>query len=418
MPSHAPVRVAYIVSRFPKITETFILSEVLELERLGLQIELFPLVHERQEALHPEAAGIMPRVRFASLLSSATVRSQWFWLRNSPGRYLRAWWRALWGNHRSLGFLARAFMIVPLAAHFARDMQRLDVDQVHGAWATHPALAAHVVNILTGIPYSFTIHSHELYIDRTMLEEKIRGARFYTTISDYNRQMIESIYGPAAVQNLHVVHCGVRPDVFRAAEQGPRGAAFNVLCVASLERHKGHRHLLEACAELQRSGVDLECVLVGDGPDRGSLEELADQLGLGGRVWFAGRQPTNRVVEFLQHADVVTLQSVMLPSGMSEGIPVSLMEAMSAERPVVASRLRGIPELVEHERTGLLVTPGDSSELAAALRRIHDQPQFAGRIAAAARDKVLREFNLSESATRLNELFTECSAASAMRSAA
>jgi glycosyltransferase involved in cell wall biosynthesis len=136
------------------------------------------------------------------------------------------------------------------------------------------------------------------------------------------------------------------------------------------------------------------------------LESLARELGIAEQVKFLGAQPAPRIVELLQHADVVTLQSVMLPNGMSEGIPVSLMEALSAERPVVASNLRGIPELVEHERTGLLVPPGDSRALASALLRIHDDPELAERMGRAGRQVVVREFDLRLNAAQLYELFT------------
>ena len=398
-------RIAYIVSRFPKISETFILNEMLELQRLGLEIELFSIVREREATVHPGAARMLEHAHFASLLSWPVVRSQWSWLVNEPGRYLRAWWRGIWGNRRSPGFLARAVVIVPVAAHFAREMVRLRIDRVHAAWGTHPALAAYIVQILTGIPYSFTVHSHELYIDRTMLDEKIDHAEFFTTISDYNRRMIASLYGPGAERKVRLVRCGVRPDVFRPPASCGRSAPFTIACVASLERHKGHRHLLEACAELRARAVDFRCVLVGDGPDRRMLEKLAAELQIAAHVEFLGRQPSQRVAELLQEADVVTLQSVMLPSGMSEGIPVSLMEALSCARPVIASNLRGIPELVEHGRTGLLIPPGDSRALASALLQIHDAPEDALRMGRAGRDVVVREFDQRLSAAQFYSLF-------------
>jgi len=401
-----PTRVAYIVSRFPKISETFILTEICELEKLGLEVELFSIVRQRETTLHPQASEKLPHVRFGRLSSRQCLAAQWFWLTREPGRYLRAWWRAIWGNRQSPAFLLRALMIVPVAAQFARQMQESNVERVHGAWATHPALAAYVIHALTGIPYSFTIHSHELYIDRTMLDEKIRCAQFFTTISDYNRRMIESLYGRDAAQKMRVVHCGVRPDVFRPPKQSGRSGQFRILCVASLELHKGHTYLLEACAGLHRRGIGFRCVLVGDGPDRAMLEHLASKLGISSNVEFLGRQPSPRVVELLQQADVVTLQSVMLPNGMSEGIPVSLMEAFSCARAVIASDLRGIPELVEHERTGLLVPPGDSRALEAALVRIHDDPELAARMGRAGRDKVVRDFDLRLSAANLYELFS------------
>ena len=404
--SKAVTRVGYIVSRFPKISETFILSEILALEDLGLPVTLFSILRENEDAIHPHAAEILPSVRFARLLSGEVIASQSYWLSRSPLRYVRAWWRAIWGNRSSLGFLLRALMIVPLAAHFAREAMRLRIDRMHGAWATHPALAAYVIHLLTGIPYSFTVHSHELYIDRTMLGEKIEHAEFFTTISDYNRQMIADLYGHEAERKLSVVHCGVRTDIFRPPLHTRKSGPFTIVCVASLERHKGHTVLLEACAELRRRGLEFRCQLVGDGEDRPMLEHLAANLGVANQIEFLGHQPSPRVLDLLQHADAVTLQSVMLPNGMSEGIPVSLMEALATERPVVASNLRGIPELVEHEYSGLLIPPGDSRALASALLRIYDDPELARRMGRAGRQKVMREFDLRLCAAQMYESFT------------
>ena len=415
----AAPRVGYIVSRFPKISETFILSEILELEDLGLPVTLFSILREHHEgAIHPRAAELMPRVRFARLYSRAVIASQLYWLARSPLRYARAWWRGIWGNRASFGFLLRALMIVPIAAHFAREAQRLSLERMHGAWATHPALAAYVIHLLTGIPFSFTVHSHELYIDRTMLDEKIEHAEFFTTISDYNRQMIVDLYGPEVESKMRVVHCGVRTDVFRPPAHMRDSGPFTILCVASLERHKGHRILLEACAELRRRGLEFRCHLVGDGEDRAMLERMAAHLGIAKQVKFFGPQPSMRVLELMQQADVVTLQSVMMPNGMSEGIPVSLMEAMATERPVVASRLRGIPELVEHEYSGLLIPPGDSRALASALLRIHDNPELARRMGRAGRQKVVREFDLRVCAAQMYECFASHAAGFVERLAA
>jgi colanic acid/amylovoran biosynthesis glycosyltransferase len=255
-------------------------------------------------------------------------------------------------------------------------------------------LAAYVIRMLTGIPYSFTAHSHEIYMDRTMLGEKISQSQFFITISEYNRKLLADLYGYEAIRKMHVVHCGVDTDLFKPTVASNNGAPFTILCVASLEPHKGHTYLIEACAELKRLGVDFRCLLVGEGDSRQMVEALIKKHDIGDRVELLGRQSRDDVIELMHQADVLTLQSIMTPSGMSEGIPVSLMEAMACGLPVIASNLRGIPELVEHGHTGLLVPYGDASALAKALMTIYLSPELARALGHRGREKIIHEFDL------------------------
>jgi glycosyltransferase involved in cell wall biosynthesis len=399
--------VAYLMSRFPTLTETFILYEILELERLGLRVEVFPLLRQREQVVHPEARAIVERAHYARVLSRAALVAQFYWLGTRPRAYLGAWWQALRGNVRSWSFFLRALLIVPLAALFARQIESLGVTHVHAHWATHPTLAAFVIQRLTGLPYSFTAHSHEIYVDRTMLEEKIRRASFVVTISEYNQRLLREFYGDRAADKTAVIHCGVDVAVFQPPPYRERSGPFTIVCVASLQRHKGHPYLIEACARLKAQGIPFRCLLVGEGQDRPQIEALIARLGLAGEVRLLGQQPRHRVSELLAAADVVTLQSIMTPSGMSEGIPVALMEAMAVGRPVIASALRGIPELVEHERTGLLIPDQDAQALADALLRIYREPEFARQLGSAARAKVVREFNLRDNAAALYRLLVQ-----------
>jgi len=404
-------RIAYIVSRFPKITETFILFEILELERLGTEVSVFSILRENEGIMHAEAAPVVERAHYCNAFSWPVLASQLFWLWHAPIVYLRSWWRALKGNASSPSFFARALYIVPVAAHFARQMQEAGIEHVHANWATHPALAAYVIRLLAGIPYSFTAHSHEIYVDRTMLGEKIHESEFFITISQYNRRLLTELYGPECAGKMHVVHCGVDTSLFKPRDAIRANKRFTILCVAGLEKHKGQRYLIEACAELCRREVDLRCLLVGGGEDRPLLERQIRELGLEGCVQILGRQPRHRVLELMAEADVLTLQSIMTPSGMSEGIPVSLMEAMASGVPVIASSIRGIPELVEHGRTGLLVPHSDAHALGDALMKIYTSPELARELAIRGREKVIREFDLTANTLAKQKLFEGVDAA-------
>ncbi|MBA3739620.1 MAG: glycosyltransferase [Chloroflexi bacterium] len=397
-------RVAYLMSRFPKISETFILYEIVALEELGFRIEIFPLVREREPVQHHEAERLAAGAHDVSLFSRAVLRAQLHWLRRSPRRYLAAWGSALRGNFRSPRFLVRALAVVPLAATFARRMDASAVEHIHAHWATHPALAAYIASRLTGIPYSFTAHAHDIYVERPMLEEKIRRAAFVVTISDFNRRFLEKLYGRLAAQRVVVVHCGTDTSLFHPPPSRASGP-WTIVCIASLQPQKGQSFLIEACRRLVVEGVDLRCIFIGDGETRPLLKAQIRDAGLEDRLELIGSQPRHRVVELLGAAHVVAQPSIVLPNGKMEGIPVALMEALAMERPVVASAISGISELVEDGVTGILVPPQDSARLADALRRLYRQPELGARLGRAGRQRVVNDFDLTRSARALAALF-------------
>lgn len=404
-----PRRIAYLMSRFPKISETFILYEIVALEELGFDVEIFPLLREREPLQHREAERLAARAHDIPLASRAVLRAQLHWLRRRPLTYVAAWGAALWGNLRSPRFLIRALAVVPLAATFAQRMEAARVTHIHAHWATHPALAAYVASRLTGIPYSFTAHAHDIYVDRPMLHEKIRRSAFVVTISEFNRQFLERHYGRLAEERIVVVHCGTDTSLFQPPSIRAPGP-WTIVCVASLQPQKGQTYLVEACRRLVAEGIELRCLLVGDGETRPILEAQIREAGLEARVELIGQQPRHRVIELLGGADAVAQPSIVLPSGKMEGIPVALMEALAMERPVVATAISGVGELVEDGVTGLLVAPASPTQLTDALRRLHAEPELGATLGRAGRRRVVEDFDLNRSARQLAERFTMGSA--------
>jgi colanic acid/amylovoran biosynthesis glycosyltransferase len=416
VPQAAPLRVAYVMSRFPKLTETFVLFEMAAVERQGAEIRLFPLLREREPAMHPEAAAYVARATYLPVLSPAILASHGYFLRRSPRRYLGTLGAMLRGTWRSPNFLLGGIGIFPKVVHAARLMERDGVRHVHCHFATHPALAGFLIHRLVGIPYSFTAHGSDLHVDRTMLCRKVSEAAFTVTISEDNRAVFERECG-GPIPTLEVIHCGVDTAVFQPV---PRATApdrpLAILAIGTLHEVKGQTHLVEACRLLAAAGVPFTCRFVGDGPDRAALERQAAAAGLTGRVELLGRRTRAEIADLIGSSDVLVAPSVPTRSGKREGIPVVLMEAMSAGLPVVASALSGIPELVVDGSSGLTVPPGDAPAIAAALRRLHEDPELRTRLGVAARERVLAEFDVDRNATRLIERFAAVAAAGADRS--
>lgn len=396
------VRIGYVMSRFPKLTETFVLYEMLAVEAAGAEVDVYPLLRQRERVVHPEAEALVGRANYAPFVSLAILGSVLRMLADRPGRLLRTVWEALWGTRTSLNFFVGAIGILPKTVHFARLMETRGVAHVHCHFASHPALAGRIIHRLTGIPYSFTAHGSDLHVDRTMLREKVADAAFVVAISEYNRRLIVEDCGHEVASRVGVIHCGVDTEVFTPVpDPRPSSRPFTMVCIGTLHEVKGQPVLLDAVARLRSDGVPVRCLMVGDGPDRRSLEARIRQLDLGSDVRLLGRLRRAEVVDVLRAADVLVAPSVPTRSGKREGIPVALMEGMSMGLPVVASRLSGIPELVTDRVAGLLVEPGDAAQLADALRRLRDDPAHRSRLGAAARRRVVEDFDLRRNADRL-----------------
>jgi colanic acid/amylovoran biosynthesis glycosyltransferase len=408
-PAPPGLGVAYIMSRFPKITETFVLYEMKAMEELGARVELFPLLHEPPGPRHAEAAAYEERAHFTPFLSWEVLRANAKRMFGAPVSYFGTWWEMVSGTLRSPKFCAGALVYFPKCVAFADRMEALGVDHVHAHFASHPALAALIVHRLTGIPYSFTAHGSDLHVDRTMLPAKVASASFVVAVSSYNQELIATECGEYARDKVVVIHCGTDSSAFAGRvdngdQKGDDRAGDRVLriaCVASLEEVKGHRFLVRACHLLTERGVDVHLDLVGDGALRSEVEGLVEELGLGGRVTLHGAVPRPVVGGILAGADVFVLASHPTRSGRREGIPVALMEAMMSELPVVASALSGIPELVDDGRTGYLVPSGDPEALADRLERFVGDPELRRAFGRAGRAKVEAEFDILQGARNL-----------------
>jgi glycosyltransferase involved in cell wall biosynthesis len=411
--------VAYVMSRFPHLPETFILREMIELERCGFEVLPFPLIVQRQELLHEEAQLWMNKVQRVPFCSPAVLAANVAALVHSPGQYAGLWRRTLAENRASPNFLLRAAALLPKAVCAARLMRQMGVQHIHAHYATHPALFAWLIHQLTGISYSITVHAHDIFVRTAMLATKLRDAAFVVAISEYNREHLAKVVGPWARDKIHVVHCGIDP-----AQYAPRGGApagehrgrFEIISVGSLQPYKGFAFLLQACAMLRDRGMALRCRIIGGGENRRQLQRIIAQCELKSVVELLGPRTQAQVSALLPTADCYVQPSIVTPSGKMEGIPVALMEAMACGVPVVATRLSGIPELVREDSgdsggsggsTGWLVTPGDAAALAQAIAAVHGDGHAASVIARGGRELVLREFHVQTNVKRLAELFEQ-----------
>ncbi len=402
------MRLAYMMSRFPKLTETFVLREMVEMERLGRDVRAYPLQRERTSIVHPEAIAFVERACFTPWLSTAILFSNAKVLLRNPGRYLSTFLTLIRVNFGWTRYLSGAILFFPKVVYLSERMRKDGVQHLHAHFASHPAMAAWVIHRLSGIPYSFTAHGSDLHCDRHMLREKVADATAAVTISDYNRQLIIAECGADSASKVHVVRCGIDPKIFPARKTPTsfdRGLGpFQMVCVGTLHEVKGQQYLLQACRRVADNGLSFVCHLVGDGPDREMLEKLAAELGIAAHCKFHGKCTGPEVQQLLADIDVIVAPSVPTSDGRREGIPVVLMEGLGSGIAAIGSDLSGIPELVRHEQTGLLTPPRDATAIADALLRIATDHQLRYQLASAGCELVQKEFNVSRNTAALLSL--------------
>jgi glycosyltransferase involved in cell wall biosynthesis len=400
---------AYVISRFPLLSETFILREILELKRQGWCFDTHAMQSVGGRVRHPEAALLAPSVRILRPFSPELMRANIRLMQADPSQYARLLSTVVHGNCRSADFLAKGLVVLPWAVQIAERMRARGVRHIHAHYGTHPALIAMMTAQLLGISFSFTVHAHDLFANTTMLAEKVRAARFVVTISEFNRQALCRLAGPSLTDRIEVIRCGLDLEAYPFRREAPAFSERRILAVGSLQGYKGHDRLIRACALLRQESPlrPFRCSIVGEGPLRATLQQLINSLGLAGHVRLLGGQEQQTVRRLMEQADTLVLPSVVAPDGQMEGLPVTLMEAMAIGTPVIASALSGIPELVRDGETGVLVPPDAPSAIRDALLRCWDQPAETAERARRARTLVVAQHDLGKNVTALADLFSQ-----------
>jgi colanic acid/amylovoran biosynthesis glycosyltransferase len=402
--------VGYVIRMFPQTSETFIANEILELERQGAQVRIFSYRRQRSQVRHECVRLIqapltyLPDPVYRHL--GRIVRAHRELLRRNPARYRMTARYVLshtlsdrnpdtWRRFLQAGYLARLLLdgdVGHLHAHFA-----------HGA-----TRVAELASMLTGIPFSFTAHARDVYsddVDFALLREKAERARFAVTVSNYNREFLSERLGHLK-SHIRTIYNGVDLDKFVPDPDVKREAGY-ILAVGRLVEKKGFRHLIDACAILRDRGHRFRCDIVGGGELR---DELAARIGahrLGDVVSLVGTRSQEEILPFYRRANLVVMSAVLAGDGNRDALPTVLLEAMACGTPVVASRLTGIPEIVDDGKNGLLIEPGNAKLLSEALERLLLQPELCLRFGLAARAKAERCFDLHRNVGRLHNLFDE-----------
>jgi glycosyltransferase involved in cell wall biosynthesis len=393
------------MSRFPTVTETFILREMIEMERQAQPVRLVPMLRENPPVVHEEAKPWTGRALYTTYLSGPIVLANIRTLLRRPFTYLSLLARLAAGTILKPATFVRTLAIFPKSVYLAQELQREGLKHIHAHYATHPATMALIISALSDITFSFTVHAHDIQVDRSLLRWKLRETRFVRSISDYNKRFLERLY-PEETRGgkIIVVHVGIEPATYEESSRKlvPIASGLpKILCVAAHRPYKGLPVLIEACRILREQGVAFHCDVVGHGPMRAELEQMIAERKLGDVFVLAGPRPQDEVARMMAEATLFVLPSIIASDGQMEGIPVALMEALASGRAVVSTAISGIPELVEHGTNGLLVQPGDAQALADAMKTLLQDPQRAREMGVRGQQKVRAEFTIQDCVAQL-----------------
>ena len=392
-----------LVRIWPKLSETFILEEVLALERLGVALRLYALAAPTDALTHPAVAS----VRAPLTCVPPTLRRHWgeFVARHlrvaaaAPLAYLRALIVAVRRGRRALHDFV-------LAGWLAAQLRDDGIGHLHTHFISTPADVADLVSRLTMLPFSISAHAKDIYLsDPSDLRRKLEAARFTVTCTEFNRRTLASIAPRARV---HRMYHGVDQAQFHPRPRPGVDAPPLILSVGRLREKKGLDTLIDACRVLRDRGQAFRCEIVGYGEEHDRLRARIARQGLTGAVCLVGKLPREQVIESYARAAVYVQPSRIAADGDRDGIPNVLLEAMAMGLPVVASGVSGIPELVGDGHNGLLVKPDDPLALANAITRLLHEPQLCADLGHHARGTVAESFDNDHNVQLLCRLLQDC----------
>jgi glycosyltransferase involved in cell wall biosynthesis len=399
-------RIAYLISRYPAVSHTFILREVVELRKLGFEIEVASVnsCDRPAEKLAAEERGEMQKTWYIKRQGISGALSALAAVAFSrPVSFLRGAWFALRLGGSDIKRIVLSVFYFVEAVMLGRWMKSRGLTHLHVHFATPASSVGLVMTRIFPHTLSIMVHGPDEFYDvpGNCLPQKIAGARFLCTIGFYAKSQLMRIASADQWAKMFVTPLGVDPDLFTPRPFRESPEVFEIICVGRLVPAKGQHVLLDAVARLIRQGKPVRLRIVGDGPDRASLEQSAREKNLGASVVFEGSVNQDRIRDLYAQADVFALAS------FAEGIPVVLMEAMAMEIPCVTTWITGVPELIRDGVDGLLVPPADIGALADSLARLRDDPALRRRVGAAGRARVIDKYNLRPSVARLGEVFQE-----------
>ncbi len=389
--SNFDVKVAYIMTHYPRVALTYIAAEIDDVERNGG--EIFPIVMNlpTQQDLPTEEAR--NRQRRSVYLKASPIRVAFTTIAtilNHPIKMARLAFSAVRSARSDVGLMGRRLVHLSYSALAAKHCREQRIRHLHAQFGLAPAtiawFASQILNFdrRSTSTWSFTIHGFHDFVNETesRLDLKAASAAFVICVSDFTKSQLCRVTDPSYWDRFHVLRCGIDLTAFPLRNPRPQRKVPRIAIVGRLSPEKGHRILLDAVRKLADQNAAVEVDIIGDGPSADAIRGQAAELGIEKRALFAGELLPDEISRRLADADIFCMAS------FAEGLPISIMEAMAVGVPVVTTWIGGIPELAINGVTALTVPPGNSDALAGAIKQLMTDKTLRECLVVAARAAV------------------------------
>ena len=386
--------IGYVLKRYPRFSETFIVNEILAHEAAGQAIEIYALGPVQETHFQEAIARVRAPVR--------RIRHQY--------HDTELYWQLLTKAHATLpAFDANAALAenhsaatIGQAAVLALKIHERGIRHLHAHFGTQAATIARLAARFAAVTYSITAHAKDIYHEYSEpvnLARKIADAAFTITVSDYNLAHLREQY-PAEAP-VYRIYNGL--DLEQFPYHAPENRPPHLLAVGRLVEKKGFNHLIDAIARLRRDGIACECTIIGEGGKRSELAAQITALGLDDQVHLIGNRTQAEVKAYLHHAAMLVAPCIISADGDRDGLPTILVEAMALGTPCISTDIVGIPELIHDGETGLLVPPHDPDALAETITRLLEKPAYGEHLAANARTHIEQHYDIHQNTAELRE---------------
>jgi glycosyltransferase involved in cell wall biosynthesis len=415
-------QIGYLLRSYPRLSQTFILNEILALEQVGVNIQIFAMTNPQEEIVQAQVQQIRAPVHYLSQASWSAFRQvlrehrKVFW--QHPAGYLRALFYSLRSReidrgYTSSGRMACFHMAISLAGFLdqANAESKFCIPHLHAHFAHDPTFTAQLVHMVTGISYSFTAHARDLFqIPRSALADRVKTASTVVTCCQNNLKYLSEV-APGEKAKFSMVYHGVDLERFKPLSHPDPGRDAKpetplILSVGRLVEKKGFFDLLAALRQVKDQGLRFRAEIYGEGPLHDELNQAIAEHGLSSWVRLAGNCTQQQLLTIFQSATLFVLTPTVTEDGDRDGIPNALVEAMAVSLPVISTVTAGIPEVINHNQNGLLYPPHDIEGITAGIVKLLSDKNMRMRLGKNARSRVIEQFDAFQSASQLKELFS------------
>jgi colanic acid/amylovoran biosynthesis glycosyltransferase len=398
------LKIAYLVSRYPAVSHTFIQREIQHLRLYGFSIsvasinepDIYPHQFLSIDEEEQKTTFYIKKQRKGKIFKDVLLT-----IFTRPFSFIKGLNLVFHLGGFNLKLLIYHFFYLIEAIVLGQWMLKLEIKHLHVHFANPAANVAMLLSKIYSMTYSMTVHGPDEFYDVTLncLNEKIKRAQFIFCISNYTKSQLMRLSPSKTWGKLELVRLGIDPTIYLPTPKKESPSCFQILCVGRITSTKGQNILIDAVIQLLEQGAPIKLELIGDGPQRQCLEEKTKRHGFEKSIVFRGSLNSEATLEAYRKADIFALTS------FAEGLPVVLMEAMAMEIPCIATAINGIPELIKNEINGLLISPSDIEETAQAILKLIQQEPLRIKIGQAARETILEKYNLQKNTHYLASQF-------------